>query len=229
MAHGQSNKCRRAGWLAVACGLAAIGCKGPDKDEAAKRLDPATKQKLIGLDPAPRAAAPDRSMPTSLPKPQVASTNPAPNPNPLPTPLPNSVGTVAAPTRVNNAASFGGPQRVDDLSRPQMPAEGVVQTGGVAAKPPAPVVPAPLTPGPLPVPGALPEPGGVAIPTSVLPAAPVGSPPLPTDLPQFPRPTPPPPPAPAFPPLPGESKFPEVQSPAALPPLVNDLPPLGGR
>ncbi len=209
MAHGQSAPIRRAGWLAAACGLmAAVGCTSPEKD-AAKGLDPATKQKLMGLGQPPATKLGtgtaaldqrfDRTTPTKLPSPQLTSATPTPNPT----------GSFGMPTQPTSTATFGGPKPpAGDAARPQQPTEPIIRTGGVA-----PVMPAPL---------GLPEPTGAALSPSVLPVAPLGGnlipPPEPTPapLPVFPAAHP-------APPLPGDSRdtpLPPVPSPTF------DLPPI---
>jgi len=197
--------------------MAAVGCTSPEKD-AAKGLDPATKQKLMGLGQPQgtklgtgNAALDqrfDRTTPTKLPSPQLTSATPTPNPNPTPTPTPNPTGSFGMPTQPTNTATCGGPQSpAGDVARPQLPAESVLRTGGVA-----PVMPAPL---------GLPEAGGAALPPSVLPVAPLGG-----NLIPPPEPAPAPLPVlPAAPPLPGDGRdtpLPPVPSPTFdLPPIRN--------
>lgn len=248
MAHGQSNQFRRAGWLVAVCGLtAAIGCHGPEKDDPVKRLDPSTRQQLLGLSPAKPGSANaaldqrfNRTTPVNLPAPELGSTPPAPTPAPsvgatTPPPAPNPVGVVSAPTKPINPASFGGPQPVHYTPPTPAHIEPVIQqTGGVGPK----------MPNLIPNEGGMPDMGAVApiappppppAPPSP-PVAPVTPKPLPSsDLSQMPLPTvpalptldalPPPsaPPAqPLSPPLPGlrDSRYPPVQSPTEAPPFV---------
>ena len=249
MAHGKSDQFRRAGWLVAVCGLtAAVGCRGTEKDDPAKRLDPSMRQQMLDVSPTkpgPGKAGLDqrfnRTTPASLPAPELASTNPAPAPiSPLgavpPPPGPNPIGVVLAPTKPINPASFGGPQPVNYTPPPRQPIESVIQqTGGVGPK----------MPNLIPNAGGMPEVGAVA-PISpppppappTPPAAPVSRMPLPplSDPPQMPLPTVPalpsmdtvPPLPPSDPPLPSpsalpglrDSKYPPVQSPTEVPPFV---------
>jgi len=249
MAHGQSDQFRRAGWLVAVCGLTAVvGCKGPEKDDPAKRLDPSTRQQLLGISPAKSGSGNagldqrfNRTTPASLPAPQLGSTTPAPAPTggvgaANPNPSPNPTGVVAAPTKPINPASFGGPQPVNYTPPPARPLEPVIQqTGGVGPK--MPVL--------IPTTGGMPDVGAVAPitpppPPPSSPKAPAWKNPMPPpamDLSQMPLPTvpamppmtptpvadsPTPTPSPFVPPLPGfrDSKYPPVQSPTDVPPFV---------
>ena len=219
MAHGQSNQCRRAGWLAAACGLvAAVGCHGPEKDPT---LDPSTKQRLMALGQPP-AGNPgtgntaldqrfDRTVPSKLPSPQLASSNPPPAPKPAPS------GDFVMPTQPTTLATFGGPQPpAEPAPRPQPLAEPVVQTGGIA----------PVMPSPLPTVGGDPEPRVPGpVPLGVLPVAPLQdlTPPEPGLAPYPPVPPPALPATPVAPPLPPEyrdSNYPPLPSPIDVPPTV---------
>ncbi len=225
MAHGQSNQCRRAGWLVAACGLvAAVGCHGPEKDAS---LDSATKQRFLtpgdppGAKPGTRNAALDqrfdRAVPTTLPSPQLSPQLTAANGTPAPNPAPS--GTFVMPTQPTNVATFGGPRPpADPAPRPQPPAEPVVRAGGIV----------PRMPEPLPSPGEPEASTHVPIPSGVLPVAPLSTvtpepdfAPLPSVLPPV---LPPAPPSanPTVPPLPEyrDSKYPPLPSPTDLPPIV---------
>lgn len=184
MAHGLSCRpLRRAAWLVVACSLA-TGCTGPDKEP----LDPATKQKLLGLAPPPGAKTGtgnatvdqrfNRTTPIRLPDPQLTTTPPPAQPvggGGLGT---QPVGLVSAPT-----VPGGNPA----VMRPQ-PAEPVNPVGFTQ---PAPVALDPVQP--LPPTGGLPAPGGAGFPSPGGPALPP-APPAPLsngfDLPPAPAPSP---------------------------------------
>lgn len=234
MAHGQSDQFRRAGWLVAVCGLvAAVGCHGPEKADPVKRLDPSTRQQLMGVGPSKGGTGNagldqrfNRTTPT-LPDPQLGSTAPPPAPTggvgagtPPPGPVPT--GLVTAPTRPTNPADFGGPQPAH-YSPPPLPpvAPEIQQARGVGPKMPVlipnesglpPVeVAAPIAPPPPPP----------AVPVSRTPPPSSSEMPLPT-VPAMPSLNPPPVADPPAPPTPGfrDSGYTPVQSPTEVPPLI---------